>query len=44
MEKQMMNKNYSKSFLKICLFYKKLYIHYKPQVLTKQLYNPLGTM
>lgn len=44
LEKQIMNKNYSKSFMKIHQFYQKLYIPYMPEALIKQLYNPLGIM
>lgn len=44
MEKQIMNKNYSKSLMKIHQFYQKLYIHYMLEALTKQLYKPLGIM
>jgi Holliday junction resolvasome RuvABC endonuclease subunit len=42
-EKQIMNKNYSKN-LNIHQFYQKLYIHYMLEALTKQMYKPLGIM
>lgn len=44
MRKQIMNKNNSKSLMKIHQFYQKLYIHCTLEALTKQLHNPLGIM